>query len=215
MPTLTTHAGRPLRALLTPVRATRDVLRPDDLGGTVAWQTLVRDGLLRVVRGDAACPADVSVDPATRAGLLADEVPTGAVVTGRTAAWVHAGYDDAQSLDLVYPAGRHQPDRPLGARLWQGPLLHGDTIHLARVPVTAPDRTVVELVLHDPDPVPAVLALVRHAGAEPSAARRSLERRTRAVGRPRAREHLDAVEAALARADAEVGAEAALPDGPA
>lgn len=204
-------AGHPLCALLTPVRATRVVLRPQDVGGAAAWQTLVRDGLLRVVRGDAACPADARIDPAVRAGLLAGELPAGAVVTGRTAAWVHTGYDDDQALDLTYPAGRHQPDRPAGARLWQGPLLHRDTLHLASVPVTAPDRTVVELVLHDTDPVPAVLALARHAGADLSAARRSLERRTRAVGRPRAREHLDAAEAALAG----LPAEAALPDGPA
>ncbi|WP_402371707.1 hypothetical protein [Isoptericola rhizosphaerae] len=209
------HAERPLSALLTPVRATRLVLRPEDVGGAAAWQTLVRDGFLRVLRRDAACPADAAIGPTVRASLLAAEVPTGAVVTGRTAAWVHTGHDDGAALDLTYPAGRHQPDRPPGARLWQGPLLHGDTAHLDLVPVTTPDRTVVELVLHVPAPVPAVLALARGAGADLSAARRSLERRTRAVGRPRAREHLDAAEAALARADAEAEAGAAVLDGPA
>ncbi|WP_277210119.1 hypothetical protein [Isoptericola croceus] len=202
-------AEGPLSALLAPVRATRTVLRPADVGGAAAWQTLVRDGYLHVLRGDAACPADSPVDRDVRAGLLAAEVPTGAVVTGRTAAWVHTGHGDGHALDLTYAAGRHQPDRPAGARLWQGPLLHHDTIHLAQVPVTGPDRTVVELVLHVPDPLSAVFAMARRGGANLSRARRSLERRTRAVGRPRARELLDAAEAALAGPSAA----AALPVG--
>ncbi|WP_407317742.1 hypothetical protein UQW22_14225 [Isoptericola halotolerans] len=191
--------ARSLSELLTPARTTPVVVRPGDVGGSAAWQTLVREGCLQVVRHDAACPPGVPVGPVVRAGLLADQVPPGAVVTGRTAAWVYTGHGDGEVLDLTYPAGRHQPDRPPGARLWQGPLLRSDTTTLGHVGVTTPDRTVVELVLHDPDPVPAVLALVRRAAADLARARRSLELRTRAVGRPRARRLLDAAEAALAR----------------
>lgn len=186
-----------LSDLLAPRLAPLDVVRPADVGGAAAWQTLVREGVLQVLRDDAACPAYLDVDPVLRAGLLAGAVPTGATVTARTAAWVHTGFGDAQALDLTYPAGRHQPDRPPGARLWQGPLLGDDTVHLAGIPVTAPERTVVELVLHDDDPVMAVLALMHH-GADLGRARRSLELRTRAVGRPRARALLDDVTAALA-----------------
>ncbi|NOV97957.1 hypothetical protein [Isoptericola halotolerans] len=194
----TDPATRSLGDLLTPVRATRVVLGPSDVGGPVAWQTLVRDGDVQLLRPDAACPAGTAVGPDERAGLLARQVPSGAVVTGRTAAWVHTGYDDGGVLHLTYRAGRHQPDRPPGSRLWQSPLLRGDTTLLDGVPVTVPHRTVVELVLHDPDPVPVVLDLVHRAGADLRRARRSLELRTRAVGRPRARRLLDAAEASLA-----------------
>jgi len=164
----------------------RTVLRPCDVGGPVAWQVLVREGAVTVVRGDAGCAPGTRVDAALRAGLVGPEVPTGAVVTGRTAAWIHTGAGDGSGLDLTYPAGRHQPDRPAGARLWQSPLLTADVVRLAGVPVTSPERTVVELVLRDGDPVDLVAALAG-AGVDLGRARLRLERRPRAQGRPRAR----------------------------
>ncbi|WP_402465164.1 hypothetical protein [Isoptericola aurantiacus] len=187
---------RPLRDLVAGPPSPRSVLRPPDVGGTAAWQVLVRDGAVRVLRGDAGCRPDVVVGPALRAGLVASEVPTGAVVTGRTAVWIHTGAGDGEHLDLTCAAGRHRPDRPVGARLWQSPLLAADTVVIAGAPVTVAERTAVELALHDDDPVRLLVALAQH-GTDLDRVRRRLELRHRAVGRPRARRHLEAAREAL------------------
>jgi len=181
------------------------LVRPDDVGGRAAWDVLVRDGVLEVLRGDAAVAAGTGVAPHTRAGTLAAAVPAGAVVAGRTAAWVHDGtaVHDARLLDLTYLPGRNPP-RSGGASglVWQAPLLRDDVVALGGVRVTAPARTAVDLALRlDPDEALAlVLALVRSCAVDLSLARRLLERRVRAVGRPRARLVLDRAARALGAA---------------
>jgi hypothetical protein len=178
-----------LRAVLSPAPAERPVVvTPADVGGRAAWAELVRDGALLVLRGEAAVRQAVAVTPAVRAGALGD-LPGGAVVAGRTAAWIHAAVPDGGRLDLTYPAGRHRPEVWGSVRVWQGPLLHEDTHRVGGLPVTSPLRTVVDIALREPhrDAVAVVVALAEACGVELEAARRALERRTRAVGRPAAR----------------------------
>lgn len=170
------------------------LVRPEHVGGRVAWETLVRDGALKALRGTAAVRTDLPVGPGLRAGVLRDLLPRGATVAGRTAAWVHAGVPDGGTLDLAYPSGRHRPEVWAGARVWQEPLLASDVSEVSGVRVTTPVRTVVDLALRD-DPQPAletIRALVEVCGVDLSAATRSLESRARVVGRPRARRVLAA-----------------------
>lgn len=176
------------------------VVRPRDVGGRAAWSVLVRDGVLEVVRRDedAAVVAGTPTGPATRAGLLRARVPSGAVVAARTAAWVHAGpaADDGGRLDLTYRAGGHRPAVWGQGLCWQSPLLADDVVDLAGVRVTDPVRTAVDLALHvvpADDAARRVGTLVRVCGIELADVGRRLERRVRAVGRPRARDVLRAV----------------------
>lgn len=176
-----------------------DVLTCEQVGGPAAWDVLVRDGALVPLRGRLAVRPGAVVTPALRAGALASVVPRGAVVAGRTAAWVHCGLPDDDSLDLAYAAGRHRPEVWGSVRVWQAPLLRGDTVLLGGVRVTTPERTVVDLALRE-DPavaLPAALALVAACGVAIEDAARRLEARARAVGRPRARQVLADARAAL------------------
>ncbi|MFD6177160.1 MULTISPECIES: hypothetical protein [unclassified Isoptericola] len=188
-----------LGALIAPPpRGAGPLVRPHDVGGRAAWHVLVRDGALEVLRGDAAVAAGTPVPPALRAALLAAELPTGGVLAGRSAAWVHAGRpaaaEAADCLDVTYPAGGHRPEVWGAGLVWQAPLLRGDTQELGRVRVTTPLRTVVDVALHVPgDGTAAGLArvLADACGLDLDDAARLLERRARAVGRPRARAVLD------------------------
>ncbi|MFE6970333.1 hypothetical protein [Isoptericola sp. NPDC057653] len=184
--------------LAPPPRGSGPLVRPHDVGGRAAWDVLVRDGALEVLRGDAAVAAGTPVTPALRATLLAAELPTGGVLAGRSAAWVHAGrpaaVQAAACLDVTYAAGGHRPEVWGAGLVWQAPLLRGDTQEVGRVRVTAPLRTVVDVALHVPgDEGAAGLArvLAGACGLDLSDAARLLERRTRAVGRPRARHVLE------------------------
>ncbi|MEU2201386.1 hypothetical protein [Isoptericola sp. NPDC019482] len=197
--------------LAPPGRRPGPLVRPADVGGRAAWDVLVRDGALEVVRGDAAVVAGDPVTPVLRAALLSGSLPAGAVAAGRTAAWVHAGplagRRSAAHLDVAYAAGGHRPALWGTGLVWQARLLRGDTVDLAGVRVTAPLRTVVDVALHVPgDEDAAVIArdLADACGLALDDAAVLLERRARVVGRPRARD-------VLARAAALRAAPAALP----
>ncbi|MCK9793505.1 hypothetical protein M1843_07090 [Isoptericola sp. 4D.3] len=190
--------GRLGDLLATPARPAGAPVRPRDVGGRAAWQVLVRDGALEVVRGDLAVPTGTPVAPALRASLLAAEAPTGAVLAGRSAAWVHAGRPAAgptgPPLDVTYPAGGHRPELWGAGLVWQSPLLRDDTVRLGGARVTTPLRTAVDVALHVPGDQAAaslVRVVVDVCGLDLDDAATLLERRVRAVGRPRARRVLD------------------------
>jgi hypothetical protein len=195
--------ARGLAELLLREDASPVLRRPGDVGGRAAWQALVRDGVLTVLRGDVACSATTRVDPALRARTLLGAVPTGAVVTGRTAAWVHTGVDAPDTLDLACRPGGRRPARPPGARLWQAPLLAPDVRLLGGVPVTTPARTAAELALHDDDAHDLLVALAR-AGVDLVTVRRAVLLRPR-VGVAVRRAAVATLDAARARPPASLG----------
>jgi hypothetical protein len=180
----------PMHGLAAAPPPGRAVVRARDVGGPGAWQALVRDGVLRRLTPDAACAIGTRVDAALRASLVGPLVPGGAVVTGRTAAWIYSGVGSAHPLDLACAAGRHRPDRPAGARLWQAPLLHPDCVLIAGVRVTDPTRTVVELALHGGES--SLVAVLARCGADLEAARRSVLLRPLAAHRAAAVDVIDA-----------------------
>jgi hypothetical protein len=191
-----------LSELLTRPRPTRTAsapVRPSDVGGRAAWDVLVRDGVLAALVDDAAAPADAPVTPATRAAALGARVPPRTVVAGATAAWVHCGGPPPRRLDLAYRSGTHRPELWEGATIWSASGLLADSVVLAGVRVTTLERTAVDVALRLPAEraLPLVLHLV-HTGADLEGAGRALERRTRAVGRPKARRVLAAARERLA-----------------
>ncbi len=164
------------------------LVRPPDVGGRVAWDVLVRDGVLRVVADDAAVSARTPVTASTRAAALAPRVPAHAVLTGPTAVWVYCGGRMPELLYVAHRPGTHRPDVWAFTAVWSFPGLVADSVLLGGVPVTTPERTAVELALRlAPDVAVPLLADLRAAGTDLAAAARSLERRTRVPGRPRAR----------------------------
>ncbi len=171
--------------LAPPVTAEPPVLRADDVGGRHSWRRLVRDGDLLPVTDDVAVPAGVPVTAAVRGAALAARVPPRAVVVGETALWVHCGGVPDHDLELAYRSSVFR----LGA----------DSVDVGGVRVTTPERTAVDLACRLPhgSAVEALVALAR-AGADLRAAQLMLEARSRAVGRPAAREAFRAARDRLA-----------------
>lgn len=119
--------------------------------GDVAWQVLLRDGDLVLLRGDVALPAGVPATPDLRAAALVPEVARREVVARAAAAWVHLGGTPPPRVVVVAGAA-------LGPR---------DVERLGGVLVTSPARTALDLVRRDrPDVVHALLPGLLRAGAD-------------------------------------------------
>ncbi|MBO0610580.1 hypothetical protein [Myceligenerans salitolerans] len=199
------------------------VVTPEQVGGPVAWQDLMRCGALTAVRdasldttGAVAVPASAHVTPAHRALALiastgAGALPARAVLAGVSAAWIHTGLRDGRPaprlpvgdsrLEVAHDATVRRPDVSTGTIVRCSPGLASDTMALAGVPVTTPVRTAADVACRLPfdHAVPVLTALA--AGSADLAAvdlrvvERLLEARRRVVGRPAARRALAAARA--------------------
>lgn len=165
------------------------LVRPEHVGGRVAWTDLVRCGALVRVREDAAVRPTTDLTPAVRALSLAPLVPPRTVVGGVSAAWVHCGVAAGAVLEVVHPLGVHRPPPRHGRVARQSALLRPETIELGTVLVTTVERTAVDIAcLTDPHvAVPVLRALLEQAGLDVGAALRILDLRHRRTGRPQAR----------------------------
>ncbi|MFE4466599.1 hypothetical protein ACFRCR_15920 [Oerskovia sp. NPDC056781] len=185
-------------AMDVPVEDAPLLVRPEHVGGRVAWTDLVRCGALVRVRGDAAVRPTTEVTAAVRALSLAPLVPPRTVVGGTSAAWVHCGVPDDVVIEVVHPLGVHRPPPHHGRIARQSALLRPETVELGTVLVTSVERTAVDVAcLTDPRlAVPVLRALVELAGLDVGAALRALDLRHRRTGRPRARALLTDLSAA-------------------
>lgn len=165
------------------------LVRPEHVGGRVAWGDLVRCGALVRVREGAAVRPTTELTPAVRALSLAPLVPPRTVVGGRSAAWVHCGVLEDAGVELVYPLGVHRPPPRPGRVSRQSALLRPETVRLGTLLVTTVERTAVDVAcLTDPVlAVPVLRTLLEHGGLDVRAALRILDLRHRRTGRPRAR----------------------------
>lgn len=196
LPPVQATAAAPARAR-TPADVAMDVrvedapllVRPEHVGGRVAWTDLVRCGALVRVRGDAAVRPTTEVTAAVRALSLAPLVPVRTVVGGTSAAWVHCGVPENPALEVVHPLGVHRPPPRHGRVARQSALLRPETVELGTVLVTSVERTAVDVAcLTDPlIAVPVLRALVELAGLDVGSALRLLDLRHRRTGRPQAR----------------------------
>ncbi|MHA7133072.1 hypothetical protein [Oerskovia turbata] len=165
------------------------LVRPEHVGGLVAWTELVRCGALVRLREGIAVRVTTRLTPALRAESLALLVPPRTVVGGASAAWVHSGFPASPGLEVVCPLGVHRPPPLPGRTARQSALLRPEIAVLGGVCVTTVERTAVDVAcLADPALAPTVLrALRQHAGLDVEAALRALDLRHRRTGRPRAR----------------------------
>ncbi|TGJ97076.1 hypothetical protein DLJ96_03335 [Actinotalea fermentans ATCC 43279 = JCM 9966 = DSM 3133] len=189
------------------------LVRPEHVGGRVAWTDLVRCGALVRVRGDVAVRPTTMLTPVLRALSLAPLVPPRTVVGGVSAAWVHCGVPVDAVVEVVHPLGVHRPPPRHGRVARQSALLRPETVELGTVLVTTVERTAVDVAcLTDPGlAVPVLRALVEQAGLDVGAALRVLDLRHRRTGRPRARALLTdlSVASAAQGAGSSAGARAA------
>jgi len=165
------------------------LVRPEHVGGRVAWSDLVRCGALVLLRAEVAVRPTTELTPEVRALSLAPLVPPRTVVGGTSAAWVHCGSPDTAAVEVVYPLGVHRPPPRHGRVARQSALLRPETVVLGTVLVTSVERTAVDVAcLVDPPLAEPVLRALRdQGGLDVSAALRVLDLRHRRTGRPRAR----------------------------
>lgn len=177
------------------------LVRPRDVGGTVAWQDLRWRGLLQEVAPDVAITGNLPVTAAIRASALADIAPLRTVVAGLAAAWVWGAAEAPRVLDVVYPRGAHRPGNDPRRRSRQATLLHCEVEELAGVRVTSPLRTALDVATgaHPAEARRTIARLADGCGLDLADAARSLELRLRWPGRDRARVILAEAEAADAR----------------
>ncbi|MFJ1510476.1 hypothetical protein [Cellulosimicrobium funkei] len=202
-PTVPDHAVPARSTGLGPAAALAHLLRveepevgllvaPEDVGGSAAFQELVRSGALRRLWGDVAAPASVPVTPTLRALAVRDLVPRGTVLAGAAAAWVLCGSAPPRVLDVVHPPGRHRPPPHQGRAARQAHVLRDETNLVAGVLVTSVLRTALDVASRC-EPVQALSTLRRLeavCGLDARTAARSLELRHRWPGRAQARRTL-------------------------
>lgn len=139
------------------------VVRRADLGD-IAWQVLLRDGDLVLLRDDAALPAGVPTTPALRAAALAPLVPARCAVARAAAVWLHLGGRPPDRVHVVAPSRVRVPDPAPGRSASAADLPDRDVLLVGGVRVTTPRRTAVDLLSHDP-PDLALALVARLAGA--------------------------------------------------
>lgn len=148
----------------------------DDVGAA-AWFGLLRDGVVRVVWGDVAIPADLADTPELRAIAVAPLVPTRGVIGRRTAAWVHTGrYPPVRVEVLVRTGGRRTDPHPSRVAA-EATLAPTDVVHVGAHRATSVQRTGIDIarMLPPPQAVPTLRAL-QDVGFEPARALDRLDR---------------------------------------
>jgi len=179
------------RLPLLPDNRRGELIRPDDVGGAMVWELLVRDGKLVRLHGQIAVRPDCLLTPELRAAAIADEVPEGFVAAGVTAAWIHCGSGELPTLEFVYPNGANSKHAvQLSGKAWSTIDLAQAVVTIAGVPVTNPQRTIADLAWrHPPEVALQWIGNLVAAGVNLRAAALDMERRHRVVGR----DHIRAV----------------------
>jgi len=167
-------------------------VRPADVGGVGAWQTMVHDGLLQVVHDDAAVTAATPITPDVRMAVIAASVPKNCYVAGPSAVWVHCGGPMSDVLWVAHAVGTNRPDLVGGVLSYSGTGLWADSQLLGlgrnRARVTTLVRTCVDLALREDAAVAKQqIRALQAAGFDVKRAARALEFRGHTVRRPRAR----------------------------
>lgn len=147
--------------------------------GRSVVRRLVRDGDVRRVIHGVYVGAHVVDTPAVRARAAVMVLPRGAVVCGRTAAWLHGvrvpvdPRDEARRtapIEVVVPVGAALPRRH-GCRARVMALAAGEVVWPGGIPVTSPTRTAADLVrISDRDTGVVVLDAFLRAGLIPAGA---------------------------------------------
>jgi Transcriptional regulator, AbiEi antitoxin len=159
----------------------------------------VRAGVVRRVLRGVYLDATVPDDLASRTAALAKAVPSGDVISLRTAGWLWSAdvlpigaHREIPPVDLMAPSGSAGPRRA-GCRGRTGPIAAYDVMEMQGVLVTTPARTTADLLrlLRRPDALAAGDAMRRATGVDPAAVSEVLERFRGQRGVVQARELLE------------------------
>jgi len=134
-----------------PLQAASAIVTPGDVGGAVAFDTLVREGPLVVVHGRGAVPAGVPVTPRIRMLALAPHLPPRTVVGRASAAWVYLGGAPGQRVTVLYPPNCHRPHPGRRVASHQAVLRADEVVRLGGVAITTPARTAADVALFAPE----------------------------------------------------------------
>ncbi|BDZ43487.1 hypothetical protein GCM10025865_27860 [Paraoerskovia sediminicola] len=122
------------------------IVHSSQVGGAVAFQTLVRDGVLRHLLDDVGVRAGADVDPGMRAeaALTRTRLPS-ATIGGLGAAWIHAGGPVPDELDVLVPPGHGAPAPRPGCSPRYVRLTQDERVVIDGVPVTSVLRTALDV----------------------------------------------------------------------
>ncbi len=138
-----------LAALLQAPRALEsDLITPADVGGSVAWQSLVLDNQLTPVWGPYAVAAHKQITAQHRVSALREMVQTRTVLGRQSALWVLTGHLTSPMVHLLYPPTQHRPKPQAGTVTHQTKLTGIDVIEIDGVQLTGATRTAVDLAIH-------------------------------------------------------------------
>jgi len=129
----------------------------------------LRDGLLQPLVGEVVVGAGTVVDAGLRARALALLVPSGTVVVGAAAAWVHLGAVVPVPTTVVCVGARASGRVLTGGvvlELSRGRRPEGDVVVLRGLELTGPARTVVDVARNSPAHLPRVAAALEAAGLD-------------------------------------------------
>ena len=175
---------------------TSALVRPDDVGGTAAWQSLCLAGFLTVVWGDFAARARSRLSAEDRAIALGPHVAPRTVVGRESALWIYTNLRRSAQVHVLYSPAQHRPTPAPDSATHQAVFLDGDVRSLAGIAVTSPARTAVDLCVHMARPcaIEALRALLANEAVDAAAIRSRIERMP---PRSRSAEAADILDAAL------------------
>ena len=165
-----------LRPYRPAVAGPSPLVRREDVAPAV-WTGMLLDGaLVPLWHGVAVC-AGAAATAELRLAALSDLVPRRGVVGRAAAAWVHAGGQRPDKVDvLVRPGARRADPHPL-RRAAEGPLPDEDVLDLPAGRVTTVARTGLDVARYaPPDETARLLVGLLAVGFDPDAALDALDR---------------------------------------
>ena len=148
--------------------------------GRVAFDRLVREGLLHDVVGSRALPADIRATRALREHLLLPVIPSHAWVTGLAALWLYGFAAAPQRIDITGPrSANHLPITPGSPPLvYHGASLDGLPPDAASLRVATVTRACLDALAHGPacEALPATASALRRRATTIRDLRRMLDR---------------------------------------
>ncbi|MGP7961013.1 hypothetical protein ACTVCO_09410 [Sanguibacter sp. A247] len=138
-----------LRRLLTPPPDTAPrTVRPQDVGGEIAFDSLHASGhLLTLAPGIGVLPGLVTT-PTDRLLAIGPRIPPRTVVGRLSAEWVHTGHGAPTPLTVLYSPRAHRPPLSAGIQTHQATLAPDDVAGVGSLRITSPLRTALDLTRH-------------------------------------------------------------------
>lgn len=120
------------------------VYTPLKVGGKLPWQILLNSRQLFEILPGLACAAEVPDSPLRRAAIASHAAPSGYVLVGSAAGWIHWGGTPPQQLDVAYNRFQTRPGNRY-IRSVRKDFYPKDLMKLGEALLTTPERTRTDL----------------------------------------------------------------------